>query len=231
MLHLSFLLLAQIASADVAVPTDAGAPEPAAADDAGVVAAPTDGGTVVADGQAVSDVFALFETNDDVHVRLRLGFLTEWGNHPHAPLGLSLGTRIGSRRWGGVIEVWGLLPESIGDTTETGSLSVFSFGATVGGCHEIPVLSGVFLGCVLGRGGVMHFEPRNVPDLSPTWQPIGSAGLRFGAEWPRESFLAFYVTAHGFVPFLRGYLRGSTVGWAQSWVYGGAQIGFRLRWQ
>lgn len=163
------------------------------------------------------------------HARVRLGFLNEWGNHPGAPLGLSLGVRLGGEVWGAVLEAWGLLPNSLGDITGTGTLSVGSFGGVLGLCYEQPVLSGSLMGCALGRAGAMRFEAKNLPDLTSQWQPIVSAGLRLGGEWPRDSFLAFYTTLHAFVPITRGYLRGENVGWTQSWVFGGVQVGFRLR--
>ncbi len=166
-----------------------------------------------------------------VRVHLRLGFVAEWGSHPGAPLGLSLGGRFGGAHWSAVLEAWGLLPNSIGDSLDRGSLSVGSFGGAVGVCYEHPLLSGVLMGCALGRGGVMRFEPHNLSDLQAAWQPLVSGGLRVGGEWPRDSFLAFYTTLEAYVPIVRGSLTGATVGWSQFWVFGGAQVGFRVRIQ
>ncbi len=213
---------------------DGGAEAPPPAEDASVSIPAADAG--VAEPEIlISDKAALFEPRPTpagkppFRARVRLGFLNEWGNHPGAPLGLTLGVRLGGEIWGAVLEAWGLVPNSIGDITGTGSLSVGSFGGVLGLCHEHPVLSGSLMGCVLGRAGAMRFEPKNISDLSGEWQPVVAAGLRAGGEWPRDSFLAFYVALHAFVPITRGYLRGENVGWAQSWVFGGAQVGFRLR--
>lgn len=192
--------------------------------------APAEGDGGVADAGTeilISEKAAVIDRPGAVRLHLRLGFLNEWANQPTAPLGLSLGFRFGGRSWTGIIEAWGLLPSSIGN--RTGSLSVGSFGGITGVCFEHPVLSGSLMGCALGRAGAMRFEPKNVADLSPTWQPILAAGLRVGGEWPRESFLAFYVSLQGFVPIIRGSLVGADLGWTQKWFFGGAQVGFRVR--
>lgn len=196
---------------------------------AGVNVAAADAGSeaVISTTTSVAELTGAHE--DGLRLHARLGFLTEWGNHPSAPLGLTLAVRVGGPNWSGVLEAWGLLPNSLGDLTGTGSLSVYSFGGIGGACYEHAVLSGALMGCVLGRGGVMRFDPRNVADLQGQWQPTVAAGVRAGGEWPRNSFVAFYVTAHAFVPIVRPYLRGENVGWTQTWVFGGAQVGFRVR--
>lgn len=183
----------------------------------------TDAGTEV----LISELPAVIERPGAVRLHLRLGFVNEWANQPTAPLGLSLGFRFGGIYWTGLIEAWGLMPSSVGN--DNSSISVGSFGGITGVCYEHPVLSGSLMGCALGRAGAMRFEPKGVADLHAEWQPILAGGLRVGGEWPRESFLAFYVSLQGFVPIIRGSLIGADIRWEQKWFFGGAQVGFRMR--
>lgn len=177
----------------------------------------------------ISDMPAVIDRPGSVELRFRLGFINEWANQPTAPLGLSFGFRLGGRNWAAIIETWGLIPSTVGNDDANSSISVTSFGGLTGVCYEHPLLTGELMGCAVGRGGVMLFEPHNAPGLSVTWQPIMALGLRIGGEWPRESFLAFYVSLTGFVPILRGSLVGDTIAWQQKWFFGGVQVGIRMR--
>lgn len=228
------VLSAVLAGSDVDGGAAAGSAEPPPSSATTGVA---DGGSVAAAPAPEAEISkrrAVIDSSDGLSFRFRLGFSPEWGSQPGASLGAGLGFRLGSGAWSGILEAWNIFPSAFGPIGETrgGSVSSFSVGGILGGCYERPVLSGSLIGCVLARGGAMLFEPRNLPDVTASqWQPVVSAGLRVSGEWPRESLLAFFVASQVFVPILRPHFDSVQVRWAQSWVFGGLQVGLRLRLQ
>ena len=227
-----FLIVALVASAEPdggAVAADAG-PEPAP-EAAAATPPAADAGTPPA---PVSTLHALGEESQDFSVRVRAGFITEWGSQPGGTLGASVGVRLGGPRWSALVEAWTLFPSVLADLSNgvpAGSVNTWSVGGLAGPCYELPVLSGSLLGCALGRAGALLAEPRNLDPAKPAWLPTVAAGLRVGAEWPRASFLAFYLTAQAFVPLLRALVVGGGLDWGQGWVHGGGQVGLRVRFR
>lgn len=179
----------------------------------------------------ISSQRALVRSEGPVETRMRIAVANEWGVHPGGPLGFSLGVSLGHERWSGVLEAWVLFPTIASSTVESGSINVFSVGGTGGACYEHPLFTGALSGCLLFRAAALLVEAHHLSDLATGWKFVASPGLRIAAEWPRDSALALYVAAHAFVAVVRGEVRAPSISWAQSWVFGGAQAGFRVRIQ
>jgi hypothetical protein len=159
---------------------------------------------------------------------LRVAVLTEGGVHPMGLLGAELGTRVGGERWSVLVGAWTMLPTTLA-VSDTGSVNVYSLGGMLGACGQSPLLAGLVVGCVSGRGGALYTQARNSSPTTPTWQPMASAGAQLWVEWPRDTTIALTVALQAWVPIVRPAVASDGTSWSQPWVHGGGSIGLVAR--
>jgi hypothetical protein len=163
-----------------------------------------------------------------VRAPLRVAVLTEGGVHPMGLLGAELSARVGGERWSVLVGTWTMLPTTLA-VSDLGSLNLYSLGGTVGACGQLPLLAGLVVGCVSGRGGALYTQARHARPSTPTWQPMASAGVQLAVEWPRDTTVALTVALQAWVPILRPVVASDGTTWSQPWVHGGGTIGLVAR--
>lgn len=163
-----------------------------------------------------------------VRAPLHVAVLTEGGVHPASLLGVEFGTRLGGERWSVLLGAWTMLPTTL-SVSATGSVNLFSLGGVLGACAQFPLLAGLVVGCVAGRGGALYTQARAAGLGSPAWQPMASAGVTLSVEWPRDTIIALSLALHAWVPMVRPAVSSEGTSWAQPWVHGGGSIGLVAR--